>query len=163
MNKWKVLGMGMAACFPIFALVLFRDTRVKSPVPLNLPDNYNRTVVESARAIDMKQVAGVRFMFYGPSPYHELQFATVIDPAMIRRIHEALLKSRRTDKVNDHFLLAEAKMEDLTFLDREAYPLESFRFTFHEVADEHGPELAQIVTEVAKMPRQSLIPRGPRR
>lgn len=163
MNKWKVIGLGMAACLPLLALVFFRSSPLKSPAPPRLPDNYNRTVVKSARAIDMKQVAGVQFMFYGPSPYHEQQYATVVDPAMIRRIHEALLKSRRTDRVSDQFLDEETKMEDLAFLDREAYTLERFRFSINKVADEHGPELAKIVSEVAKMPRQSLIPKERRR
>lgn len=163
MNKWKVFGLGIGACLPVVVLVVLQNSREKVPVPLKLPDNYNRTVVESARGIDLSKVGSVRFMFYGPSPYHKLQFAIVSEPAMIRRIHAALLHSRRTDKVNDQFMDAEAKMEDITFLDREEYSVASFRFSIHAVADEHGPELAQIVAEVAKMPRKSFIPKERRR
>jgi hypothetical protein len=117
------------------------------------PDRFpNESVRSSAAAIDLNNVKYMEATFYGPAPRYRLERAVVKDKALIQETLKALRNSNRSSKVNENFMLAEAKYEGISFEFLKGEQV-GFVYSLHEAETQHGPEFAKVVKKLEVLPR----------
>jgi hypothetical protein len=141
---------GLCAMIAICALVGCGAFQRQNDLP---SDRFpNESVRSSAAAIDLSNVKYIEATFYGPAPRYRLERAVVKDKALIQETLNALRSSNRSSKVNENFMLAEAKYEGVSFEFLKGEQV-GFVYSLHEAEAQHGVDFSKVVKKLEVLPR----------